>query len=470
MIDGERRLRAAKEAGLKEIDADIHIMTDEEAQDAQMISFEQDADIHPLEKAEALTKMLKSNTIDALARKIGKPLSYVEKLLKLQDLIEPAKKAFLANRFTLSHAIHVARLQPLDQERCLTFMLKTWQEYDGWHDYHNKKNPEVEDFKFQKKQEDAPTSCSVKDLIDFIQCRIYLDLGTAAFDKKDKELLPAAGSCIGDCQKRSGFNKELFNDITKADICSDPVCFGHKQAAFLEKLKKQMKTGKEKYVEITRDLRKPEGHPSAITERNFVYVKGKPCKFTRTGIFIDADSRGKTALVCSAKKECHQHFADAIKQRNSHASSDRQKPRESYEQQELKREARKAAAQKRFRQIAIEIVNRIPKVLTKNWEEKVSKLLAGEIAYDLKAMMPKDIKLTTTQKINLALLSDEFTLDINHEGNIHPDLYKAAKSLGIKYEKILQKISDEEKAEKKAAIKEPKEDSKKVTTKKAKKK
>jgi ParB family transcriptional regulator, chromosome partitioning protein len=326
LVDGERRVRAATAAGLKTIDAEIRKMTDEEALRAQLISFEQDEDIHPLEKAQAMQRMLygahlTDARIDALAEKLGKTSSYIKQQLKLLDLIDPAKKAFVANVLPLSHALLICRLQPREQERAFQFAVKTWESFDGDFRYSNQRNPDATDESFSLKyaNDASRTVCSVKDLREFIDRRINLDLKQAAFDKKDAALLPKAGACVT-CPKRSGFETELFADIAKNDVCTDPACYAAKQQAFLERLKKGLKADKKKYVEITRDYQKPAGHPGAITERSFKYVKGAPCKFARVGIYIDADMRGKTATICCAKKECKQHFGSLIAEKNRHSS------------------------------------------------------------------------------------------------------------------------------------------------------
>jgi ParB family chromosome partitioning protein len=119
IIDGERRYRAAKEIGLKEIPVDMRLMNDQEAAEAQLISFEQDEDIHPLDKAEALKKLMtKGRTSETVAGIIGKSKSYVEQSLKLLDLIPPAKDAFELEALTLKHlsagCSHQIRSAPLN--------------------------------------------------------------------------------------------------------------------------------------------------------------------------------------------------------------------------------------------------------------------------------------------------------------------------------------------------------------------
>lgn len=316
VIAGERRLRAAEAIGLETVPVIVKELTDEDALELAIVDNLQRAGVGPLEEAAGFAALIKKGklTIETIAAKVGKAMSYVEQRLRLLTLIDPAKRALQAGVLTLGHAILIARLQPKDQQRAFQFAVKTWQQFGGAFEYRNEMNPSRDDESHESYHGPARTVCSVADLRKFIDERINLDLHAAAFDTKDAELLPKAGACLS-CPKRTGFNKELFSDIGKGDFCTDAECYGAKQAAFVERLKVELKSGKTKYQEITRDQRKPKDHPSAITERSFKYVKGKPCKFTRTGIFIDADMKGKTALICSAKKECTQHFGAEVKAR-----------------------------------------------------------------------------------------------------------------------------------------------------------
>jgi ParB family chromosome partitioning protein len=311
LVAGARRLRAAKLGEVPTLRALIQDLSDEKAFEIQVLENLQREDVHPLDEGEGYAQLQKKNgyDIDTIAAKVSKTASYVYQRLKLAELIEPAKKAFFADRMTPSHAILIARLTPKDQERALTFALKTWQDFGGEFGYDNRLNPEKEGAGFEGTGDPARTICSVRDLSEFIQERIHLDLGAAAFDKNDKALIPKAGNCV-DCPKRSGFNKELFSDITKADICTDHVCFAAKQVAHLEQLKAGLKKEKQRFIEITADQRKPEGHASAITERSFKKVKEGSCKFCRVGIYIDGANKGHTVTICNVKKECKKHWPE----------------------------------------------------------------------------------------------------------------------------------------------------------------
>lgn len=450
IVAGARRYRASKMAQLAEMPAFIRPLSDEDALDIQIVENDQRENIHPLDRAIGYDQLKKKNhyTVETIAAKVSKSAAYVYQCLKLVDLIETAKKAFWEGKLTSTHATIIARLQPKDQERALTFALKMWPEYNGDHGHLNKLNPEPdEDSRIIEGI--ARTVCSVSDLTDFIQKRIHLDLRKAAFDKEDEQLVTKAGSCIK-CPKRSGFNKELFSDITKSpDICTDPVCFALKQQVHVERLKAQFKKEKKKFIEVTADRTKPEGHAGAITERSFKKISGKPCKHARIGIYIDGANMGQIITLCKAKRECKQHWAEYQKQDTSRSSHSGQQAT-SYEERERQRTEKVAKATKRFAPIAQEIWSRIPKELPKKFDyvSLIAELLAHEVSYDFKQYKPKGLKLTPIQTVNLGLLCRKYDLDINYEGTIHPDLFKAAKSLGIKFEAILQKISDEEKAAK----------------------
>jgi ParB family transcriptional regulator, chromosome partitioning protein len=58
----------------------------------------------------------------------------------------------------------------------------------------------------------------VRSLHFWIESNILLILKLAPFDKRDAQLVPAAGSCV-DCPKRTGHNKLLFLDMGKQDAC-----------------------------------------------------------------------------------------------------------------------------------------------------------------------------------------------------------------------------------------------------------
>ena len=57
-------------------------------------------------------------------------------------------------------------------------------------------------------------------------------LKLAPFNKRDAQLVPAAGSRV-DCPKRTGYNKLLFAYV-REDACTDPTCYTAKVEAHVK--------------------------------------------------------------------------------------------------------------------------------------------------------------------------------------------------------------------------------------------
>lgn len=118
IVDGERRYRAAKLAGLKEIPVVIRHLTDVEVLELMAIANSQRDDLHPLEEADnfkALMKADRAYTPKAIGAKIGKSERYVQQRLQLTRLEADVQKRFLANEITAGHADLLSRLTPEDQ-------------------------------------------------------------------------------------------------------------------------------------------------------------------------------------------------------------------------------------------------------------------------------------------------------------------------------------------------------------------
>ena len=99
IVAGNRRFRAAKKAGLDVIPAHVVEMTDDEAQEAQIVENLQRADVHPLEEGEAYRKLIEDGgrKVADVAVKVGKSESYVRQRLFLTNLSDKAKKLYRKN-------------------------------------------------------------------------------------------------------------------------------------------------------------------------------------------------------------------------------------------------------------------------------------------------------------------------------------------------------------------------------------
>lgn len=89
IVMGERRFKAAKLAGLTEIEAQIKNITDQEAYELALIENVQRQDLTPIEEAEAFQQLqAQGMTQAAIAKTVGKGQSYVAHKLRLLKLPE----------------------------------------------------------------------------------------------------------------------------------------------------------------------------------------------------------------------------------------------------------------------------------------------------------------------------------------------------------------------------------------------
>jgi len=106
LIAGERRLRAAKIAGLHTIPAIIKEMSDEESLEIAIIENIQREDLNVVDEAESYQLLMsKFNlTQEEAARKVGKARSSVANTLRLLDLPAEIKQSLRLGEITAGHA------------------------------------------------------------------------------------------------------------------------------------------------------------------------------------------------------------------------------------------------------------------------------------------------------------------------------------------------------------------------------
>ena len=301
IIAGSRRFRAAKEVGLTEIPVLIRPMEDDEALELQVIENDQRVDVHPLEQCSGYQQLMQECgcNIEELSNRIGKSIPYITKRLKFADLIPPVKKMFLAEEIGIGHANLICRLNPVQQ---------------------------AEVAKWLKKEE----GLSVEDLENGIEREFFLVLKDAPFDTTDEKLLPngpaAAGSCTS-CPKRSGFNTILFDDIQRADVCTDKFCFEEKVRAHI---KVQVGTHKDAVLlsQIGYYNQEKAKHLTA-----WVKAGRETCPDTKEGVIVEqvtgnvrSEQEGKLGAVLNVclNPKCKAHHQPE----STHTSSGYKRPKE----------------------------------------------------------------------------------------------------------------------------------------------
>lgn len=200
VVAGERRRRAVVALGLDETWCiTLGEIDDREADRIRTVENLHRENLHPLDEARMFVKLLDATEVKALAAEIGKSEVHVRQRIQLLKLIPKAMEAFKKNQFNVSVALVIARLAGPQQMEVLEYMGRrgTW----------------------------GPVTQS--DIERWVSEKIHRDLANAAFDKGDADLVSGAGKCA-DCTKRTGYEKMLFPEIKKKDLCLDPVCYEKK--------------------------------------------------------------------------------------------------------------------------------------------------------------------------------------------------------------------------------------------------
>lgn len=124
LVAGERRYRAARMAGLREVPVTIREMTDEEENIFALIENLQREDLNPLEEAEGLRQLISrfGLTQEQAAARVGKSRTAVTNALRLLGL--PADVAALVRdgRLTMGHA---RALLSVEDEKTLSALART---------------------------------------------------------------------------------------------------------------------------------------------------------------------------------------------------------------------------------------------------------------------------------------------------------------------------------------------------------
>lgn len=344
IVSGERRFKAAKAAGLENVPVIVREISDEDVLEIQIIENLQRTDVHPLDEAEGFECLLKSGkyTKETLADRVGKSASFIIKRLQLTKLLDKAKEAFRNEKITWAHAVLLARLTEAQQKEMFKQLMNS---IENW---------------------------TTKDFKARIENTYFLKLADAAFDKEDSELVTNAGSCLT-CPKRTGFNKNLFDDVEKDDICTDPQCFKLKVARHLEK---KIEVYKESHKDVeTGEAVEPkkikmEYNYDAKKDKDFLYensvkilgrdgVKKKNCDDTEDAIVVQekkwetSSPRLGTMLKVCTNPKCKIHNPN--QQRTSSAPKETPAQKAKREKEAFEREVTDRAEIKALQMVTAKV-------------------------------------------------------------------------------------------------------------------
>lgn len=217
IVFGHRRHTGSVIAKRETIPAIVRLMSDDEVFEAQLIENVHRQDMHPLDEADGFKRMIDGGrrTVQQIAEKVGRPVTYVAQRLRLCELGKEARAALDTDKINLGTAVLIARIPPSLQAEAL-------RSIQGWW-----------------------TAAQVKRELD---ASYFLRLDRAPFDISDAKLVPEAGACTA-CPKRTGQQRELFPDAARADLCTDRVCYRGKLDAVWQIRLKQAKAGGQAVLE-----------------------------------------------------------------------------------------------------------------------------------------------------------------------------------------------------------------------------
>jgi ParB family transcriptional regulator, chromosome partitioning protein len=118
LIAGERRFRAAQAAGLLEIPALLHEVSDLEAREMSLIENLQRADLDLIEEAEGYRDLMREAglTQEEVSKRIGKARATVANALRLLDLSDAIKRALSEGALSAGHAKVLLGVEPQSRE------------------------------------------------------------------------------------------------------------------------------------------------------------------------------------------------------------------------------------------------------------------------------------------------------------------------------------------------------------------
>jgi ParB family transcriptional regulator, chromosome partitioning protein len=121
LIAGERRLQAARRAGLNTVPVVIRHATDQQLLELALIENIQRADLNALEEAEAYQHLVKEFKLshDTIATRVGKSRSAITNTMLLLDSPAAVKQALVDGRITEGHARAMRTLPAKAQEELL---------------------------------------------------------------------------------------------------------------------------------------------------------------------------------------------------------------------------------------------------------------------------------------------------------------------------------------------------------------
>ena len=121
LIAGERRWRAAQDAGLAQVPIIVRTATDLEVLELSLIENLQRADLNPIEEAQAYARLSSEFGLrqEDIAQKVGRSRAAVANSMRLLDLHEQVRAWLIQGLLSVGHAKALLALKEPDEQRAV---------------------------------------------------------------------------------------------------------------------------------------------------------------------------------------------------------------------------------------------------------------------------------------------------------------------------------------------------------------
>jgi ParB family transcriptional regulator, chromosome partitioning protein len=121
LIAGERRWRAAGQAGLKEVPVIVREATDLEVLELALVENLQRSDLNPIEEAQAYARLANEFKLkqEDIAKKVGKSRAAVANTMRLLDLDAEVQGHLVQGRLSVGHAKALLGLRAAEEQRAI---------------------------------------------------------------------------------------------------------------------------------------------------------------------------------------------------------------------------------------------------------------------------------------------------------------------------------------------------------------
>ncbi|MCI0626949.1 MAG: hypothetical protein L0387_35770 [Acidobacteria bacterium] len=148
----------------------------------------------------------------------------------------------------------------------------------------------------------------LRELREWIEREIHLDLKNAPFDARDASLQPTAGPCTT-CPKRTGNNPLLFPEIRNKSLCTDPACYKAKVQALVQLRVTPLVEQGQKPLQVS-EVPYWQAHvraPNTFYEGQYRRAEREAeCADTQVAVVVDGRRAGTVLHICTSEK-CETH-------------------------------------------------------------------------------------------------------------------------------------------------------------------